>query len=352
MDQDNIDKLNNLNDAFTGADLVEGAFKDKVLGQKIGTTATGGYGVLAAGFGIAEQLAIWNKSEKSFEDFERLSIGLGTNIPSPMSLMLVPKKAFDDNFDQGPKEAENLKSLLALSKRLDRVLSFETKPNIQPAGDKTKGADISIESVANDAAKADAMEVLSELQVLANVKAKRSPDGKEPLGEWIQDAPNQGHSWYQAKDGTVQRVALTYFKGSNSLIVTDYAKGSMTPKQEQHTIRGANGVILADLMVKPNASGQMEGKLIDTVNRSPPVQDKLPRQRISQLEEPFNLVNDKPQLTYGQLGASRAAALKIAQDIPEEHQAHLQKIVDAMIAKHNLAVDINQNALSSTPSLA
>lgn len=353
MDQDNIDKLNNLNDAFTATDLAEGVIKDKVLGQKLGTTATGRFGVLAAGFGISEQLAIWNKSEKSFEDFERLSIGLGTNIPSPLSLMLVPKKAFDDNFDNGPKEAENLKGLLALSKRLDGMLKFADKLNIQPIEDKARTIEVPTEHIANRGSKVEAMVLLSESQILANVKSGLSPDGKEPMGVWIQDAHNQGHSWYRNKDGTVQRVALTIFENGNSLLVTDYPKGSTTPKQEQHTIRGGNGEIVADLMVKPNASGQMEGKLIHAIEHSLPEENTLPKPGVSQLGESLNQVSDgKWFLNLGQMAATSAVALKIAQDVPEKHRDDLQKILDVQIVKYNLNVELNQAAVASVSALA
>lgn len=352
MDQGNIDKLNDLNDVFTGVDIAEGVVKDKVLGQKIGTTTTGGYGVLAAGFGISEQLAIWNQSEKSFEDFERLSIGLGTNIPSPLSLMLMPKKAFDDNFDYGPKEAENLKGLLALSKRLDGVLRFGDKLNIQPIEDKVKTIDTPVESIASSGSKVEATALLSESEIIANVKARRSPGGEEPMGVWIQDAPNQGHSWYQTKDGSVQRVVLTTFENGNSLIVTDYAKGSVLPKQEQHTIRGNNGEIVADLLVKPNASGQMEGKLINAIEHLQPEKNKLPKQRVSQLDEPLNQdAYDKQFSNVGQLIASNAAALKIAQYIPEKYRGHLQQIIDIQIEKYNLTVGFNHTTVPATSIL-
>lgn len=347
MDQDNIDKLNNLNDVFTAMDLAEGVIKDKVLGQKLGTTSTGKFGVLAAGFGVSEQLEIWNKSEKSFEDFERLSIGLGTNIPSPLSLMLVPKKAFDDNFDQGTKEAENLRGLLVWSSRLDGVLRFGDKLNIKPIEDNVKTVDILTEPIASSGTIVEASKSLSESQVIANVKAKRSPDGKEAMGEWIQDAPNQGHSWYQTKDGSIQRIALTTFDGGNNLIVTEYAKGSMTPKQEQHTIRGADGAVLADIMVKPDARGKMEGRLIDAASKHSVEKDKLPKQYSSQLEVLDSNANNGTQFaSHGQLAASNAAAMKISQDIPENHRDYLQKIVDAMIVKHNISVDLNQTLAS------
>lgn len=192
---------------------------------------------------------------------------------------------------------------------------------------------------------------LSESQVLANIKAKRSPDGKEPMGVWIQDSPNQGHSWYQAKDGTVQRVALTTFETGNSLIVTDYAKGAITPKREQHTIRNAQGEVLADLLIKPNAHGQMEGKLLSSEEPIKPQIKTFPKQRVSWQDASPSIIgdNDLP-MTGGQLAASHAARLKIAEDIPEKYRDHLQQMVDTLIAKNNLVVELNQTTVTAAAS--
>ncbi|PKO24724.1 MAG: hypothetical protein CVU35_07840 [Betaproteobacteria bacterium HGW-Betaproteobacteria-8] len=107
-----------MNDAFTAADLAAGALEDKAKGLPLGTTSVGKYGVLAAGFGIAEQLEIWEASDKKFEDFERFAIGISTNFPTPLSLGLMPKKWFDDNFDKGQNEADTLSTLLGWSKKL------------------------------------------------------------------------------------------------------------------------------------------------------------------------------------------------------------------------------------------
>ncbi len=346
MDQDNIDKLNNLNDALTALDIAEGAIKDKVLSQKIGTSSTGRYGVLAAGFGIGEQLAIWNKSEKSIADFERLAVGLGTNVPHPLSLLLVPKKAFDDNFDQGAKEAENLKGLLNLSKRLDSAFRFGDKSENQPTVSNAENAAITAKSIVNVVTKTEDRKMLTEAQVLANIKANRSPDGKESMNQWVQDSPTQGHSWHKAKDGMLQHTSITFIEGGGSVaIVSDFAKGATVPKQEQRTIRSPDGKIVADIMIKANANGQMEGTLIDSSSHPSLEKGKPSKQHKSQNSEPENLVNS------GQLAASSVSSLKIAQDIPENRRELVQNMVDTMIAKHNLIVAKNEKIQSATSAL-
>jgi hypothetical protein len=60
-----------ISNALTGADLAWSAIVDSANGNPLGTTATSRYGVAASTFGMAEQLAIWESSNKSYEDFER-----------------------------------------------------------------------------------------------------------------------------------------------------------------------------------------------------------------------------------------------------------------------------------------
>lgn len=249
----------------------------------------------------------------------------------------------------------------------DNVWSNPALPSKQVELDATRAFRISkefksqtVESVINVAANtemppatnSEVHKLLSESQILANVKARRSPDGNEPMGMWIKDSPNQGHSWYQAKDGTVQRVALTTFESGNSLIVTDYAKGSMTPKQELHTIRGTNGEVAAELLIKPNARGQMEAKLINTDQQMQPQIKPLSRQRVSRQDvSPSIIGDDTATMTDGQLAASHAAGLKIAEDIPEKCRNHLQHMVDALIVKNNLTAELNQTSAIAVSAL-
>lgn len=111
-----------LSNIFTGADLAWCALVDSLSGNPLGTTATSRYGALASAFGAAEQLAIWNASEKTFDDFERFANGMATNLPGVAGALFMPKKWFDDYFDKGPKEAETLGKLIDLSKKLKGIL--------------------------------------------------------------------------------------------------------------------------------------------------------------------------------------------------------------------------------------
>jgi hypothetical protein len=89
-DQEHIDNLGAISNVYSVADVAWGSIKDKLSGLLLGTTATTRYGVMASTFGAAEQLEIWNSSAKSFDDFERLVIGMGTNVPGAIGYGLMP----------------------------------------------------------------------------------------------------------------------------------------------------------------------------------------------------------------------------------------------------------------------
>ncbi|MDD2834493.1 MAG: hypothetical protein PHD12_10825 [Methylotenera sp.] len=58
-------------------------------------------------------------------------------------------------------------------------------------------------------------------------------------------------------------------------------------------------------------------------------------------ETPMGETNPASQLTsFGQMGASQAAALKIAEHIPEQYHARLQELVNQRIIEHNLTVGL------------
>ncbi|NMG35404.1 hypothetical protein GRF61_13210 [Azoarcus sp. TTM-91] len=109
---ENADSLGAMSNLFAAIDLLWSATIDKLSGLEIGTTATTSYGAVAAGLGIAEQYAIWESSDKELSDLERFSVGLGSNLPGFLGFIFVPKKLFDENFDQGENEAENPAKLI------------------------------------------------------------------------------------------------------------------------------------------------------------------------------------------------------------------------------------------------
>lgn len=121
-DQDRTENLGVISNVYSVADVAWAAIKDKLSGQPVGTTATTRYGAMSSAFGVAEQLEIWNSSDKKFDDFERFVVGLGTNVPGAVGYGLMPKKWFDDHFDQGQNEADTLRKLLDAEKRLSKLI--------------------------------------------------------------------------------------------------------------------------------------------------------------------------------------------------------------------------------------
>lgn len=129
----NVSVLNNLSNTFTAADLIYSALIDRTSGLPLGTTATTTYGIAGSAFGIAEQYLIWEQSDKTHNDLERLAVGLASNTPGVIGFFFLPKKVFDDNFDNGENEAKNLAMLLKLSSTLSRMMGFPGNPIALPA---------------------------------------------------------------------------------------------------------------------------------------------------------------------------------------------------------------------------